>query len=157
MTKQQWQVRQIPKDMPIGIKFPSFCLYVRSYFLLSFMEFMTKFLLNFLKWSLSQYHLSECIHICTIVTLEGCHSHSGEIQGSLGWAWGQILGHLWISTSIPVTRCPSVRQHFQTSSPLKPLGQLNSNFIQRLLRTREESYFKWSWSHNQDGRHAHIW
>ena len=34
-------------------------------------------------------------------------------------------------------RRPSVHQHFQTSSPLKPLGQLNSNFILRLLRTRE--------------------
>ena len=34
--------------------------------------------------------------------------------------------------SIPVTP-GSVHQH-QTSSPLKPLGQLNSNFIWRLLR-----------------------
>ena len=41
------------------------------------------------------------------------------------------------ANSIPVTQ-PSVRQHFQTSSPLKPLGQLNSNFIWRLLRT-------WGW------------
>ena len=43
--------------------------------------------------------------------------------------------------SIPVTpssvRPSSVRQHFQTSSPLKPLGQLNSNFIWRLLRMGE--------------------
>ena len=31
----------------------------------------------------------------------------------------------------------SIRQYFQTSSPLKPLGQLNSNFILRLLKTRE--------------------
>ena len=37
-------------------------------------------------------------------------------------------------------RCPSVRQHFQTS-PLKPLGQLNSNFIWRLLRMRNKSLF----------------
>ena len=43
--------------------------------------------------------------------------------------------------SIPVTLAsvvrPSVRQHFQTSSFLKPLGQLNSNFIWRLLRMGE--------------------
>ena len=33
---------------------------------------------------------------------------------------------------------PPVCQHFQTS--LKPLGQLNSNFIWRLLRTRERKF-----------------
>ena len=33
-----------------------------------------------------------------------------------------------LANSIPVT-LSSVRQHFQTSSPLKLLGQLNSNFI----------------------------
>ena len=52
--------------------------------------------------------------------------------------------HGW-ANSIPVTplsvrRLSSVRQHFQTSSPLKPLGQLNSNFIWRLLRTREQKF-----------------
>ena len=31
-------------------------------------------------------------------------------------------------------------QHFQTSSPLKPLGQLNSNVIWRLLMTREGKF-----------------
>ena len=35
---------------------------------------------------------------------------------------------------------PSVRQHFQTSSPLKPQGQLNSNFIWRLLRMGERKF-----------------
>ena len=44
-----------------------------------------------------------------------------------------FLPHL--SHSIPVTGPASVRQRFQTSSPLRPLGQLNSNFIWRLLRT----------------------
>ena len=33
----------------------------------------------------------------------------------------------------------SVRPHFQTS-PLKPLGQLNSNFIWRFLRKRERKF-----------------
>ena len=36
-------------------------------------------------------------------------------------------------------RRPSVRQYFQTSS-LKPLGQINSNFIWRLFRTREQKF-----------------
>ena len=35
---------------------------------------------------------------------------------------------------------PSVRPQFQTSSPLKPLGQLTSNYIWRLLRTRERKF-----------------
>ena len=43
------------------------------------------------------------------------------------------MGELIVYQSL---RRQSVRQHFQTSSPLKPLGQLNSNFIWRLLRTR---------------------
>ena len=34
----------------------------------------------------------------------------------------------------------SVRQNFQTSSPLKSLGQLNSNFIWRLLRMGEPKF-----------------
>ena len=46
------------------------------------------------------------------------------------------------AVSIPMTPAsivcrPSVHQHFQTSSSLKPLGQLNSNFIWRLLRMGE--------------------
>ena len=57
----------------------------------------------------------------------------------------------WWANSIPVTpssvvrpsvRRPSsvVRQHFQTSSPLKLLGQLNSYFIWRLLRMGERKF-----------------
>ena len=42
----------------------------------------------------------------------------------------------------PSVRRPSVRQHFQTSSPLKPLGQLNSNFIWRLLRMGERKFIQ---------------
>ena len=37
-------------------------------------------------------------------------------------------------------RHPSVLPQFQTSSSLKPLGQLNSNFIWRLLRTQERKF-----------------
>ena len=48
----------------------------------------------------------------------------------------RLTGELIVYQSL---RRPSsvVRHHFQTSSPLKPLGQLNKNFIWRLLRTRE--------------------
>ena len=46
--------------------------------------------------------------------------------------------HGW-ANRIPVTPS-SVCQHFQTSSPLKPLGQLNSNFIWRLLRMGEQKF-----------------
>ena len=53
---------------------------------------------------------------------------------------GRLIGELIVYKSL---RRPSVRQQFQTSSPLKPLGQLNSNFMWRLLRTRERKLFKW--------------
>ena len=50
----------------------------------------------------------------------------------------------WWTNSIPVTpasvRPSVVRQHFQTSSPLKLLGQLNSYFIWRLLRMGERKF-----------------
>ena len=50
----------------------------------------------------------------------------------------------WWANSIPVTpasvRPSVVRQHFQTSSPLKLLGQLNSYFIWRLLRMGERKF-----------------
>ena len=46
----------------------------------------------------------------------------------------------WWANSIPVTPASVVRQHFQTSSPLKPLGQLNSYFIWSLLRMGERKF-----------------
>ena len=47
----------------------------------------------------------------------------------------RLMGELIVYQSL---RRPSVvRPQFQTSYPLKPLSQLNSNFIWRLLRTRE--------------------
>ena len=50
---------------------------------------------------------------------------------------GELLVYQWLRR--PSVR-PSVCQHFQTSSPLKPLGQLNSNFIWRLLRMGERKF-----------------
>ena len=72
----------------------------------------------------------------------------------------RLMGELIVYQSFrrPSVVCrPSVRPQFHTSSPLKPLGQTNSNFIWRILGHGNESLFKWSWSHDQDGRHAHIW
>ena len=51
----------------------------------------------------------------------------------------------------------SFRQHFQTSSPLKPLGQQTQTSYGDSVGRRSESLFKRSWSHDQDGHHAHIW
>ena len=55
----------------------------------------------------------------------------------------RLMGKLIVYQSLlrpPGVRPSSVRQHFQTSSPPKPLGQLNSNFIWRLLRTWEQKF-----------------
>ena len=47
--------------------------------------------------------------------------------------------HGWASLRHPSAYRRPIRQHFQTS-PLKPLGQLNSNFIWRLLRAQERKF-----------------
>ena len=71
--------------------------------------------------------------------------HLGLI--SLIFSSPEPKAHGW-ANSIPVTPesvrslWPSVCPQFQTSSPLKPLGQLNSNDIWRLLRTRERKFVK---------------
>ena len=65
---------------------------------------------------------------CEMVTKYSAILFSSPEPKAHGWA-----------NSIPVTPS-SVRPHFQTSSPLKPLGQLNSNFIWILLRRRERKF-----------------
>ena len=58
----------------------------------------------------------------------------------------RLMGELIVYQSLrrpsvrPSVVRPSVCQHFQTSSPLKPLGQLISYFIWRLLRKRERKF-----------------
>ena len=56
----------------------------------------------------------------------------------------RLIGELIVYQSLRrpsvVCRPSSVRPQFQTSSPLKPLGQLNSNFIWRLLRMGERKF-----------------
>ena len=53
---------------------------------------------------------------------------------------GELLVYQWLRRPLSIRRPSVVRQHFQTSSPLKPLGQLNSNFIWRLLRMGERKF-----------------
>ena len=52
---------------------------------------------------------------------------------------------------------PSVVQGARTSSSPKQLGQSKPNFMWSLLGRGKESLFAASGSHDQDGRHAHIW
>ena len=52
---------------------------------------------------------------------------------------GELIVYQWLRRPSSVRR-PSVRQHFQTSSPLKLLGQLNSYFTWRLLRMGERKF-----------------
>ena len=56
----------------------------------------------------------------------------------------RLMGELIVYQSLrrPSVVRPSVRPQFQTSSPLKPLGQLNSNYIWRLLGTRERKFVR---------------
>ena len=50
---------------------------------------------------------------------------------------GELIVYQWLRR--PSVHRPSICQHFQTSSPLKPLGQLNSNCKWWLLRMRERN------------------
>ena len=69
--------------------------------------------------------------------LKMCTSILCTFYGFLAHLSRKLMGELIVYQSL---RRPSVRPQFQTSSPLKPLGQLNSNYIWRLLRTRERKF-----------------
>ena len=49
-----------------------------------------------------------------------------------------------------------VRPHFQIS-PKKPLDKLKADFMWNIYASQEQSLYNWSWPHDQDGCHAHIW
>ena len=74
----------------------------------------------------------------------GESTHLHRLTQALIFSSPEPKAHGW-ANSIPVTlasvrRLSSVRPQFQTSSPLKPLGQLNSNFIWRLLMIGERKF-----------------
>ena len=48
---------------------------------------------------------------------------------------------------------------FKTQFSQKPLHQSKPNFTCAILSKGNQSLYKWSWSrsHDQDGRHAHIY
>ena len=87
--------------------------------------------------------------IICLETYSGLRFSSPEPLGSQG----ELL--VYPSSRRPSVVRPSVH-HFQRSSPLKPLGQSMPKFMRSLLGKGNESIYKWSRSHDQDGRHAHI-
>ena len=68
---------------------------------------------------------------------------------------GEFIGYPWsgVRRQSPVV----VRSRFQTSFSWKPLGQSKPNFMWCLLGKGNQSLYKSFRSHDQDGRHAHIW
>ena len=85
-----------------------------------------------------------CIHLIgysrtdtsdrAILSVETSQFLAMDVTAFLAHPSRRLMGELIEYQSF---RRPSVRQHFQTSSPLKPLDQLNISFIWRLLRMRE--------------------
>ena len=58
--------------------------------------------------------------------------------------------------SAPAPGAIHVYDHnIQTSSSLKPLSQSKPNFMWSILKKGNESLYKWSRSHDQDGRHGY--
>ena len=56
-----------------------------------------------------------------------------------------------------IVRPSSVVHHFQRSSPLNRLANQSQILCGASLGRGNESLYKWSRSHDQDGRHAHVW
>ena len=68
------------------------------------------------------------------------------------------IGELIVYPRRPsVVHLSSVRPSSSISSPLKPLGQSKPIFCGASLGRENESMLTASWSHDQDGHHAHIW
>ena len=103
-------------------------------------QLSTKFIL------LINVKMPTIVGILTFISMIGTKSNTIFYLLLLAHLSRRLMGELIVYQSLrrpsvirPSVRL-SVRQHFQTSSPLKPLGQLNSNFIWRLLRTRERKF-----------------
>ena len=71
-----------------------------------------------------------------------------------------ILKEIWNpGVYVPPTR-GNIHVYYrdiQRSSSLKSLGQSKPKFMWSILGRGNESLYKWSRSHDQDGRHAYIW
>ena len=69
----------------------------------------------------------------------------------------RLIGELKVYQWSGVRRPSVVVHNAHTSSSRKPLGQSKPNFIRASLGRGNEILFAASGSHDQYGRHAHIW
>ena len=67
---------------------------------------------------------------------------------------GELIGYSW--SGVRPSSIVVVHNAQRSSSP-KPLGQSKPNLCGASLGRGNESLFTASGSHDQDGRHAHIW
>ena len=67
-------------------------------------------------------------------------------------AHGELIGYPWSGV-----RPSSVRHNAQRSSSPKPLGRSKPNVMWSLLGYGGTIFCSHLGSHDQDGRHAHIW
>ena len=88
-------------------------------------------LLSYMLLNIKMYVMNKFIYVSNSLPLKG----PPIICSSQHFSSPEQKAHEW-ANSIPVT---VVRQHFQTFH-LKPLGQLNSNYIWRLLRMGEPKF-----------------
>ena len=118
-------------------------------FIKNIVSILLKRLVNaLLKRMVSSFSCKKCFSYMHIIHVAFIYCYSVSFHCFFVKAHGWATSHSGIHPS-------SARQHFQTSSPQKPLGQLNWNFIWRLLRTWERKFVqvvlvtwksKWVWS-----------
>ena len=82
-----------------------------------------------------------------------------ENSGFLAHLTQRLIGELIVYPWSGVHRRTSSRvvHNAQTSSSQKPLGRSKPNFMGASLGRGNEVLFAASGSHDQDGRHIHIW
>ena len=69
---------------------------------------------------------------------------------------GELIGYPWIRRPSSSSVRPSVHifKHLLLRNRLTNQSQI---LCEAFLGRGDESLYKWSWSHDQDGRNAHIW
>ena len=70
---------------------------------------------------------------------------------------GELIGYPWIRRPSSSSSSSVVCSHFQTSSPLNRSANQSQILCGASFGRGNESLYKWSRSHDQDGRHANIW